>query len=113
MKQTAVWNCLTHVNGWAVYMSYKSQNCRLLHVSILSVKNLVLLCSCDRVHCRPRLQGGATSVAELPLSAPKLTRARRTSREQSWRRGDDRSAAAGGVTGRLGGGGGTVTCGRQ
>ena len=41
MKQTAILTHARHVNGWepAVYMSCMSQNCRLFHVSNLSVRN--------------------------------------------------------------------------
>ena len=42
MKQTAILTHATHVNDWfpAVYMSCMSQNCRLFHVSNLSVSKL-------------------------------------------------------------------------
>ena len=41
MKQTTILTHATHVNGWepVVYMSCMGQNCRLFHVSNLSVRN--------------------------------------------------------------------------
>ena len=44
------WN-KRHIWGPAVYMSCMSQNCRLFHVSNLSVRNFEFFCWCIRGHC--------------------------------------------------------------